>query len=309
MMNKISRRGFLKRSVAVTAGAAAAAGIVGAPGRAAWAIGTGVPGAKMRFGLVTYLWGQDWDLPTLIKNCETTQVLGVELRTTHAHGVEPEIDAAARAEVKQRFADSPVELVGLGSNECYDSPDAGELAQRLERTKAFLQLSHDVGGSGVKVKPNGFHDEVPREKTIEQIGKSLNTLGAFGADLGQQVRLEVHGGGTSELPVIAAIMAVADHPNVGVCWNSNGEDLEGEGLVHNFDLVKNRFGATAHVRELNEGSYPYQELVNLFVGIDYDGWVLLEARGKPEDRVAALKEQREVWEAMVAKAQAASTPA
>ena len=37
---------------------------------------------KLKFGLVTYLWGKDWDLPTLIANCEETGVLGIELHTT-----------------------------------------------------------------------------------------------------------------------------------------------------------------------------------------------------------------------------------
>ncbi len=32
------------------------------------------------------------------------------------------------------------------------------------------------------------------------------------------------------LPVIRQIMDVATHPNVAVCWNSNAEDLQGEGL-------------------------------------------------------------------------------
>ena len=117
--------------------------------------------------------------------------------------------------------------------------------------------------------------------------------------------------GDSECPfcgqahqIIKQIMDVADHPNVGVCWNCNGPDLEGEGLRHNFNLVKGRFGATAHVRELNIGSYPYQELIGLLVDMDYDGWILLECRTNPKDRVAALIEQRKVFEDMVAKAQA-----
>ena len=42
----------------------------------------------MKFGLVTYQWGKDWDLPTLITNCERTGYHGIELRTQHAHGVE-----------------------------------------------------------------------------------------------------------------------------------------------------------------------------------------------------------------------------
>ena len=44
--------------------------------------------------------------------------------------------------------------------------------------------------------------------------------------------------------------------------------------------------------------------MNLFVEMDYQGWILLEARTKPEDRVKALAEQRMLFEQMVAKAQA-----
>ncbi len=114
------------------------------------------PGSQMRLGLVTYLWGQDWDLETLITNCETAKLLGVELRTTHGHGVERELNAQQRKDIKKRFADSPVENVGIGSNENYDSPDPDKLKMSIEATKEFIKLSHDVGGSGVKVKPNSF---------------------------------------------------------------------------------------------------------------------------------------------------------
>jgi hypothetical protein len=45
----------------------------------------------MRLGLVTYQWGRDWDLPTLIANCEATGYHGVELRVQHAHKVEKKL--------------------------------------------------------------------------------------------------------------------------------------------------------------------------------------------------------------------------
>lgn len=255
----------------------------------------------IRLGLVTYLWGKDWDLPTLLGNCRKAAIFGVELRTEHAHGVEPEIGPDRRREVRQMFSDSGITLVGLGSNECFDHPDPAALRRAIERTKAFIKLSHDCGGSGVKVKPDRFHPNVPREKTIEQIGRSLNEVAAFGADYGQQIRLEVHGQ-CAPLPIIKQIMDVADHPNVGVCWNSNAEDLQGEGLEYNFRLVANRLGATVHVRELNLGDYPYQRLVELLVEVGYRGWVLLECRTNPSDKVAALIEQRQVWEGMLTKA-------
>jgi sugar phosphate isomerase/epimerase len=253
---------------------------------------------QMRFGLVTYLWGHDWDLPTLLANCQRAEVFGVELRTTHAHGVEPSLSAAQRREVRSRFDGSPVTCVGLGSNERFDHPDPAELAKAIERVKEFVRLSHDVGGSGVKVKPNDLPPGVPREKTIEQIGRSLNEVGRFAAEHDQQIRLEVHGQ-CAELPIMRQIMDVADHPSVAVCWNSNEQDLAGSGLRYNFNLVKDRFGDTCHVHALDDGAYPYDQLLRLLTAMNYRGWVLLEASGEPEDRVAALARQRMLFDRMV----------
>ena len=70
-------------------------------------------------------------------------------------------------------------------------------------------------------------------------------------------------------------------------------------LEANFNSVKKWFGDTVHIRELNVGGYPYQDLMNLFNKIKYDGWILLEARTTPEDRIVAMKEQLDVFNQMV----------
>jgi hypothetical protein len=254
---------------------------------------------KLKLGLCTFQWGQDWELPTLIANCEKAEILGVELRTMNRHGVEPNLGKAKRAEVKKRFAGSRVTFVGLGTNECFDSVDSARVNRSLESAKAFLQLSHDCGGSGIKVKPNDFHKEVAHEKTIEQIGRSLNALGKTAADLGQQLRLEVHGT-CLDLPVIKQIMDVADHPSVAVCWNCNPHgDLVGQGLEYNFNLVKDRLGATLHVHELEAKYYPYEKLFDLLTKANHSGWILLECSSKPADRVAAMIQQRKMFNQLV----------
>ncbi len=292
-----TRRGFLQQGLYMGATAAAWGPLARLAALAA-------PGDGMKLGFVTYLWGQDWPLPELIANLEKTRILGVELRVDHAHAVSNKLTAAQRAEVKKRFADSPVEFLGMGTNFDFHHTDPERVKANVEGAKAYIKLGHDCGGSGIKVKPNDLPKGVPVEKTTEQIGRSLNELGQYAADLGQKVRLEVHGG-CSHLPVIKQIMDVATHPSVGVCWNCNGQDLEGEGLVYNFNLVKDRFGDTQHVRELDDKTYPYQDLMNLFVAMDYKGWILLECRTKPEDRIAALHNQREVFAGLIANARAA----
>ncbi len=202
-MQSIYRRDFLS-SVAGFAGAGLLNNTISS---ALAAVPAGADSsAQMKFGLVTYMWGADWDLPTLLANCEKAGAMGVELRTEHKHGVDPEISAEKRREVKQRFADSPVKLVGVGSNQAFHYPDQAQLRASIERAKAFIKLSHDIGGSGAKVKPNDLPKDVPQEKTIEQIGKSLNELGAYAADLGQQVRLEWSAADQSHAGHVAAYL-------------------------------------------------------------------------------------------------------
>ena len=93
----------------------------------------------MKLGMVTYNLGRDWDLETLIANCEETSFAGVELRTTHTHGVEVELSTDERIAIKGRFADSAVELVGLGSAYEYDAVDPNELRSHIAGTKAYTR--------------------------------------------------------------------------------------------------------------------------------------------------------------------------
>ena len=259
--------------------------------------------SKMKLGLVTYQWGKDWDLPTLIANCEKTGFKAVELRTEHAHGVESNLSASQRADVKKRFADSDVTCVGYGSNFDYHHVDQARVRKNIEGTKEYIKLCKDIGATGIKVKPNGLPAEVSKEKTIAQIAASFNEVGKYASDMGQVIRVEVHGKLTQEIPNMKAIFEQVTEKSVKMCWNCNDQDLLPPGLEANFHSVKQWFGDTVHIRELNVGDYPYQQLMDLFVGMNYKGYILLEARTSPADRIAAMKEQLEIFNSMIAKAQ------
>ena len=290
-MYSINRKQFLK-TMSLLAGAPLLPA-------ATWAAINGKTATRMKLGLVTYLWGKDWDVATLIANCTATGLEGIELRVDHAHQVTPEMSKRERQLVRDQFRDSAVQCVGMGTNEQYDFPDQQALKASIARTKEFIQLSADIGGTGVKVKPNAFHNDVPREKTMAQIGASLNELAAYASDFGQQLRLEVHGDETQDLPNIKTIMDHADHPNATICWNCNPQDLDGKGFQYNFDLVKDRFGDTIHVRELDRTDYPYPALLENLIDMDYNGWILLECHTDPADKVESMRQQRNVFDRMV----------
>jgi sugar phosphate isomerase/epimerase len=243
-MNK-SRRSFIKRSAIGLAGITA--GGIGMSTK----LYSGRP--SMKFGLVTYQWGKDWDLPTLITNCEKTGLEAVELRTEHAHGVETSLSLSQRKEVKKMFKNSNVTCVGYGSNFEYHSPDSAKLRWNIDQTKEYVKLCKDIGSTGLKVKPNTLPPEVPAEKTIAQIAASLNEVGKFARDYGQMIRVEAHGRLTAELPNMRAIFEQVTEKNVRICWNSNPVDLNPPGIEGNFDMVKKWIGDTVHVRELTAG--------------------------------------------------------
>jgi sugar phosphate isomerase/epimerase len=288
-----NRRSFIKRATCGlgVAGWLAPSMVSQAADNQPASVLTGKP--RMKIGLVTYDLAKDWTIDTIIKNCEAAQFSGVELRTTHAHGVEISLSAAQRAEVKKRFKDSRVELMGLGSIFDYHTPDQAKLSRDIEASKAYIQLAADVGAGGIKVRPNGLPKEVPKEKTLEQIGRSLRELGEVGAGLGVVIRLEVHGSETSLVPNIKKILDFADHKNVGACWNSNDSDLAGEGFDRNFDLIKDKINAV-HMRDLFLENYPFRKLLQRLNQAGYTGYCLAEIPPSA-DPIRVMKYYRALW--------------
>jgi len=230
----------------------------------------------LKLGTVTYNIAKDWDLPTLVKNLAETGFEAVELRTTHTHGVEISLPAAARAEVRKRFEDSPVKIGGLGTTCEYQSADPAVLRKNIDETREWVKLARDLGSPSVKVRPNGLAKDVPEERTLEQIGKALRECGAVAVDHGVKIQLEVHGETTSRVPRIRKILDHGgNHPGVRVCWNSNQTDLLDGGFEANFQLVRAQIGQV-HMRDLFLEEYPWRQLLTALTDMRFDGYCFAE---------------------------------
>ena len=249
----------------------------------------------MKLGLVTYNIAKDWDIPTIIEKCKSIGIEGVELRTTHAHGVEPSIGKAERSEVRKRFEDSGVVLWGLGSVCEYHYDDPAIVREHIETTKAFVLLAEDVGAKGVKVRPNRLQlDEgIPEEKTLEQIGLALQECGRFAADHGIEIWLEVHGRDTAHPPRIRTILDHCGHPSVGACWNSNDADIKDGSVAEYFNLLRPDI-KSCHINEICNPYYPWKELFSLLNKSGYDRFTLMEISDSP-DAERLLRFYRALW--------------
>ncbi|HEX4951201.1 MAG TPA: TIM barrel protein [Blastocatellia bacterium] len=250
-------------------------------------------GGGFKLGIVTYNIAKDWDIATIIKNCEATGYEAVELRTTHKHGVEPSLSKAERAEVKQRFANSKVRLLSLGSVCEFHSPDQAVVRQNIDECKRFVELAHDIGALGVKVRPNGIPKEVPEEKTLTQIGKSLRECGEFAQKSGIEIWVEVHGAESQAPWRMRKMMEIADHPQVGICWNSNPPDVENGSVKKSFELLK-PWLHNAHINELWKTEYPWRELFSLMKQAQYNRYCLIEIADNP-DPLRLMRYYRALW--------------
>jgi sugar phosphate isomerase/epimerase len=256
---------------------------------------------KFRLGIVTYNIAANWDLDTILNVCKGVGLAAVECRTTHKHGVEPSLNAEQRKTVKSKFADSGVTFWGCGSVCEFQSPDSTVVSKNIETCKQFVQLVADLGGKGVKVRPNGLpREKEPLEKTLERIGKALIPCGQAAADAGIDIWVEVHGNVTCEPPNMKTVMEVCGHKSVGLTWNSNPQDVKDGSVAESFRLLR-PWVRSCHINELHKdstGKYPYRELFRLFRETGYDRVTLCEVgRGMPdvESGTELLRYYKALW--------------
>ncbi|MEP0844677.1 MAG: sugar phosphate isomerase/epimerase [Phycisphaerae bacterium] len=281
MSQEFNRREVLGLSTALAGGMALASTGTGLAAQSG--SGQKPSGRKYQLGTVTYNIAAHWDVPTLLKVCKDVGLTAVEFRTTHKHGVEPALAKPQRAEIRKRCADAGLRQLSLGTVCQFHEADPAVVARNVETCKQFIDLASDLGAKGVKVRPNGLPKGVAVEKTLEQIGKALRTCGQAAADAGVEVWVEVHGSGTSHPPHMRTIMDVADHPAVGITWNSNGTDLKDGSIKEYFELLRPRLRC-CHINELTS-SYPWRELFGLLNAAGYDRYTLIEIAGLECDKI------------------------
>lgn len=292
-MSNLSRRSFL---------AAAGAGLA-----ATWHIRAdeppGSPPPKFQLGLVSYNVAAGWDLPTVLRICTAVGIPAFEARTTHKHGIEPTLTADQRKDVKRQFADAGVRFLSCGTVCEFHAADPAVVAKHVEDCKRFCQLVADLGGIGVKVRPNGVAKGHTVEQACEQIGKALVECGKAAADAGVEIWVEVHGAVTQAPKNMRAILDACGHPAVGACWNSNPTDLTDGSIAEGFDLLAKHI-KSCHINDLTDdaaGKYPYRDLFRRLAGIGFDRYTLCEVGRtySPEDGEKFLRGYKEMWEELV----------
>ena len=166
--------------------------------------GAGQPAAgrrppRYRLGIVTYNIAANWDVPTILRVCRTVG-LAAGRAAHHApprRRAEPERPERKRG--PQRFADAGIDIWGCGTTCEFHAPTRKSCSRNIETCRRFVQLVADIGGKGVKVRPNGLP---PRRAGRADAGADRPVAGRVRPrrpqDANVEIWLEVHGQGTAE---------------------------------------------------------------------------------------------------------------
>jgi sugar phosphate isomerase/epimerase len=242
----------------------------------------------LKLGLMTYRVAMKWSIDTIIKNLTEAKFEHVELRTTHAHGVEVTLLPSERAAVKKRFADAGI-AVSLASAFRYDYKDPAVVRENIEGTKEYVLLARDVGALGIRV----FGSDVQDDHMLKQIGEALAEVGEFSHANGVDIRVCDDG---PPISMIKKNIEASKSPYVYVNWNCPMSDLEGDGFEANFNSVKNLI-RNVHLRDLyNE--YPWRLFFKLLSNSGYKGYCNAEIPPLDEDPVRLLKYFRALFLAL-----------
>jgi len=143
---------------------------------------------------------------------------GVEPRIVsgHKHGIEVDISAAKRKEIKGKFADSGVAACCVATSCTYADPAKSE--QMIDGTLKAIDLAADIGAPSIRVFGGGMGAGLSREEAIDLVAKSLGKVAARAKARGVNVCMETHDDWCDPKNV-AAVMKKVNHPNICVNWD------------------------------------------------------------------------------------------
>jgi len=255
----------------------------------------------VKLSLMTYGLPHDLGLDEMLRILSENDYAGVEFRVDmeQKHGVEPDLSATEREAVRARCAEAGVAIVSIASGNRFHQQDRAEVRENVERAKQVVRLAADLGAPLVRVFGNNFPEGVDREAVMQQVAGCLRELGDDAGPLGVDVDLEMHGEFCWREAFHTA--ELADHPRVGLIFNSDPRDVENGSIAHVFHAAGDRI-RHVHMHHLTAAAFPYHELMQILVGRGYEGYLSAEITAPGSDPERLLGYYSRLFHATVALA-------
>ena len=233
----------------------------------------------------------DWPLDRILDVAVANNYKGIEIR-----GIQREMDLrksphfnsdASIKETKKKFSDKNLKIVGFGSSAAMHHADPAERSKAMDEAKKFIEIADKAGCPYVRVFPNNFPKDAPKEKTMELISSGLNDLAKFSKGTNVKVLMETHGD-LIWSDDIAKVMSSVDASQVGLVWDiSNMWTVTKEDPKAVYDKIK-KWVRHTHIKDISlangketytlfgEGDVPAFEAIDLLSKDNYKGYYSFE---------------------------------
>ncbi len=165
-----------------------------------------------------------WPWARILDTAASLGYAGIELR-----GLEGEMDLTKRPEFGARMLATTLAdlkardlvVTDLGASARLHERDPKVLAAQMDEARRFIDLAHRLGAPWVRVFPDRFAPDEPRETTIARVGVNLAELGTFARGSGVGVLVESHGEFTASSSLVAMMKAAGSVPGIGLLWDTH----------------------------------------------------------------------------------------
>lgn len=205
---------------------------------------------------------------------------GVEPRLVsgHKHNIEVDIDAAARREIKSKFADSGITACCVATSCRYADP--ANTRQMVDETLRCIDLAADVGSPRIRVFGGQIGKGIEREDAIKIVADALRSMADHAGNRGVTVCMETHDDWCDPKNV-AAVMKQVDHPAIAVNWDIMHPVRTGFATIdESFQALKpwirhlhihDASKETGDLMPIGEGFIDHRRAIELLPEINYDG--------------------------------------
>jgi len=209
---------------------------------------------------------------------------GVEPRVSakHKHGIETDLPAAGRAEIRQKVLDSGVPLCCVATSCRYADPATTQ--ENVDETLRSIDLAADVGAPRIRVFGGTIAEGVSREQAIDVVANALSSVAERAAERSVTVCLETHDDWCTPEHV-AEVMRRVDHPAIAVNWDimhpiRRGNATMDQAFAALKDWVKHihfHDGGTVDDKfsllPIGQGDIDHVRAVQLLASLPYDGYL------------------------------------
>jgi len=162
----------------------------------------------------------DWTLDEVLAGMKRHGYKGLEPRVEWEHkcGIEADLSAAARAEVRDKVAGEGLEICCLATSVRMATADEQARAGHVEDLRKYIDLAHDLGCPLIRTFGGRRSQEIQLAAVVEYVAEGYRQVVDQAADAGVTVLMETHDDWCCSASVRAVVETV-DHPNVRALWD------------------------------------------------------------------------------------------